>query len=158
LWWVFFQDRVSTTICLGWLPTTILLISISWVARIIGVSHWCLAKALCDLSEFLSHCRDIILTLWKTLSSIREQNIWLCGACTLPTAANLYIESTLCLAFAKHFPCIHSFNLHNMSLHHYPCLQMQIPMHIEVCISHVLPPNTMAEWYHRELLFFWILG
>jgi hypothetical protein len=27
------------TICLGWLPTMILLISASWVARITGVSH-----------------------------------------------------------------------------------------------------------------------
>jgi hypothetical protein len=39
----FFQDRVSWTICLGWLQTAILLISTTWVARIIGVSHWCLA-------------------------------------------------------------------------------------------------------------------
>jgi hypothetical protein len=39
LWWVFFWDRVSQTICLGWLQTAILLISTSWVARITGVSH-----------------------------------------------------------------------------------------------------------------------
>jgi hypothetical protein len=37
---VFFQDRVSQTICQGWLRTLIILISASWVARIIGVSHW----------------------------------------------------------------------------------------------------------------------
>jgi hypothetical protein len=36
----FFQDGVSWTICLGWLRTMILLISASWVARMIGVSHW----------------------------------------------------------------------------------------------------------------------
>jgi hypothetical protein len=35
----FFQDRVSRTICLGWLGTVILLISTSWVAKITGVSH-----------------------------------------------------------------------------------------------------------------------
>jgi hypothetical protein len=40
----FFRDRVSRTVCLGWLLTVILLVSASWVARIIGVSHWCLAK------------------------------------------------------------------------------------------------------------------
>jgi hypothetical protein len=34
----FFQDRVSKTICLGWLWTMILLISASWVARITDVS------------------------------------------------------------------------------------------------------------------------
>jgi hypothetical protein len=37
----FFQNRVSQTVCLGWLWTVILLISASWVARITGVSHWC---------------------------------------------------------------------------------------------------------------------
>jgi hypothetical protein len=41
--WRVFQDRVLWTICLGWFWTVILLISTSWVARIIGVSHWCLA-------------------------------------------------------------------------------------------------------------------
>jgi hypothetical protein len=35
----FFQDRVSRTSCLGWLRTVILLISASWVTRIIGVNH-----------------------------------------------------------------------------------------------------------------------
>jgi hypothetical protein len=39
----FFWDRVSWTIYPGWLWTVILLISASWVARITGVSHWCLA-------------------------------------------------------------------------------------------------------------------
>jgi hypothetical protein len=33
----YFWDRVSRTVCLGWLWTEILLISASWVARIIGV-------------------------------------------------------------------------------------------------------------------------
>jgi hypothetical protein len=37
--WGFFRDRVSWTICPGWLQTSILLISASWVARITGVSH-----------------------------------------------------------------------------------------------------------------------
>jgi hypothetical protein len=40
----FFQDRVLWTIFSGWLWTLILLIPSSWVARIIGVSHWCLAS------------------------------------------------------------------------------------------------------------------
>jgi hypothetical protein len=38
-----FWDRVSQTICPGWVRTTILLISASCVARNIGMSHWCLA-------------------------------------------------------------------------------------------------------------------
>jgi hypothetical protein len=43
LWWIFW-DRVSWTICVSWLGTVILLTSASWVARIAGVSHWCLWK------------------------------------------------------------------------------------------------------------------
>jgi hypothetical protein len=43
---VFFWDRVSCTISLGWLRTSILLISASWVTRITDVSHWCPAVAL----------------------------------------------------------------------------------------------------------------
>jgi hypothetical protein len=41
--WRVFQDRVSQIICLGWLWTTILLISASWVARITGMNHQHLA-------------------------------------------------------------------------------------------------------------------
>jgi hypothetical protein len=36
-----FWDRVSQTICPGWLWIAILLISASWVAGITDVSHWC---------------------------------------------------------------------------------------------------------------------
>jgi hypothetical protein len=43
LWWDFW-DGVLRTIWPGWLWTTILLISASWVAGITGVSHWFLAK------------------------------------------------------------------------------------------------------------------
>jgi hypothetical protein len=35
----YFWDRVSQTICPGWLQAAILLISVSWVARIIGMSQ-----------------------------------------------------------------------------------------------------------------------
>jgi hypothetical protein len=38
-----FWDRVLRTICPYWLQTSILLTSASWVVRITGVSHWCLA-------------------------------------------------------------------------------------------------------------------
>jgi hypothetical protein len=41
-----FQDRVLWTICPVWLQTEILLISASWVARIIGVSHQHLTHTL----------------------------------------------------------------------------------------------------------------
>jgi hypothetical protein len=35
-----FRDKFAWTICPGWLWTVILLISASWVARILVVSHW----------------------------------------------------------------------------------------------------------------------
>jgi hypothetical protein len=38
-WDGYFRDRVSRTICPGWLQTMILLTSASWVARIIGMTH-----------------------------------------------------------------------------------------------------------------------
>jgi hypothetical protein len=41
----FFQDRVSRTVCPGWLQTSILLISAFWVVRIIGVSYQHPAKS-----------------------------------------------------------------------------------------------------------------
>jgi hypothetical protein len=42
----FFWDKVLWTICPGCLQTVILLISASWVARITGVSHQCLASKI----------------------------------------------------------------------------------------------------------------
>jgi hypothetical protein len=48
---VIFEIGSCRTICLGWLWTGILLISASWVARIIGVRHWWDAR----LHLFLSH-------------------------------------------------------------------------------------------------------
>jgi hypothetical protein len=42
----YFQDRVWWTIYPGWLQTDILLISASWVARILSISHWCPASLL----------------------------------------------------------------------------------------------------------------
>jgi hypothetical protein len=48
-----FQDRVSGTICPGWLRTAILLIFASWVARIISVSHWHLATFLLKHAFFV---------------------------------------------------------------------------------------------------------
>jgi hypothetical protein len=55
---VYFQDRILLTISLGWLWTSILLISASWVARITGVSHWCLA-----VWHFMCHVFGPQLTL-----------------------------------------------------------------------------------------------
>jgi hypothetical protein len=64
----FFQDRVSWTVCPGWLGTAIFLISASWVARIIGVSHWCPAN-IC----YLKKGREI--KAWRTC--LQEVMIWI---------------------------------------------------------------------------------
>jgi hypothetical protein len=58
LCWGLFQGRVSRTICLGWLLTEILLISASWIARITGVSHLCLAR-------WILHLHENLLNIWK---------------------------------------------------------------------------------------------
>jgi hypothetical protein len=42
------------TICLGWLRTEILLISVSWVARMIGWSHQCVANFSYSLKQLQS--------------------------------------------------------------------------------------------------------
>jgi hypothetical protein len=42
-WVKYFRERVLPFVCLGWLRTGILQISASWVDRITGVSHLCLA-------------------------------------------------------------------------------------------------------------------
>jgi hypothetical protein len=60
-----FQDRVSQTVCLGWLQIVILLISTSWVARITGMNYWCLA--IYFLLTILS---------WITYHSISYLKIW----------------------------------------------------------------------------------
>jgi hypothetical protein len=49
-------DRVSWTICLGWLEPWSSWISATWVAMIIGMNHWCLAHFstfLCIFQRFL---------------------------------------------------------------------------------------------------------
>jgi hypothetical protein len=48
----FFEIGSGELFAWGWLRTAILLISASWVARITGVSHWCLAGPwLCSLKN-----------------------------------------------------------------------------------------------------------
>jgi hypothetical protein len=42
LGWVF-SERVLGTVCPGWLQNMLFLISASWVVRITGMSHWCMA-------------------------------------------------------------------------------------------------------------------
>jgi hypothetical protein len=82
----FFRDRVSQTICLGWLQTLILLISASWVARITGMSHQSVAITSYFLlpkynQVYFEHSFDtglFILDLLQKVLSFREHsfNVW----------------------------------------------------------------------------------
>jgi hypothetical protein len=93
----FFQDRVSWTICPGWLRTVILLISVFWVAKITGMS-------LCHLAEnyFLLSC---YLKLPKL--SFREKSAALGSVCLAAVApafggdsgAKVHMRTVVCFAF-----------------------------------------------------------
>jgi hypothetical protein len=60
----YFRDRVSRTICPGWLGTLILLISASWVVTVTSVSHLRLARSL-----FLSGQETIVIWIQNVLIS-----------------------------------------------------------------------------------------
>jgi hypothetical protein len=61
-----FIDRVSRTICLGWLQTKILLIFAFWVARITGVSHRSLANKISSkINSWSLNIHPVSLKLWQ---------------------------------------------------------------------------------------------
>jgi hypothetical protein len=70
--WRVFPDRVSWTICLGWLRTAIILISASWVARIAGVSHLCLSYSLLVPKYGIRH-------LVRAQETLAKENLVLTG-------------------------------------------------------------------------------
>jgi hypothetical protein len=72
--WRVFWDKVSQTICLGWLRTAVLLISTSWIVRITDVSHQRLANFLGD--KFLRVDYLISLVKYWFLKRI----LLICGA------------------------------------------------------------------------------
>jgi hypothetical protein len=57
----YFQDRVSKTIWPGWLRTSVLLISVSQIARITGVRHQ-------HLACFTLNLKTICFSLFKRFS------------------------------------------------------------------------------------------
>jgi hypothetical protein len=77
LWWIFW-DRVSWIICLGWLWTTILLISASWVVRIIGVSHCHQATDLTiHGSKYLYEKSRVCLRICSTPDKHKTENSYI---------------------------------------------------------------------------------
>jgi hypothetical protein len=93
----YFQDRVSWTISLGWLETVTLLISVSQVGSIIGVSHQRQADKstletarpgsedmviiMCYFPYFLSSCSLVFLRpqiFWAMFVSCNILCVWVC--------------------------------------------------------------------------------
>jgi hypothetical protein len=64
----FFQDRVSITICKGWLQTLILLISAFWVTRTTVVSHQCPAWIFFTNCSALYKCKIVCVYPEKNLN------------------------------------------------------------------------------------------
>jgi hypothetical protein len=64
----YFQDRVLRSTCPGWLWTLILLISASWVARIIGMSTGTrLPLTFLKLSYFAAKSKQLLASIWKAM-------------------------------------------------------------------------------------------
>jgi hypothetical protein len=89
----FFQGRVSRTICPGWLGTSILLISASWAARIIGVRHiFHAVKHTQNKNYHFTHLKVWSSVTWTTsalcalTATIQLQNLLL-----LPLSTNYWI-------------------------------------------------------------------
>jgi hypothetical protein len=70
----YFGDRVSQTICLGWPQAMILQISASQLARIIGMSHWCLSGSR-FIYLFLKGYESIKRTIWEEDPWVGEVDI-----------------------------------------------------------------------------------
>jgi hypothetical protein len=87
----FFQNKVLQTICQGWLWTSGLLISASWVARITGVSHRRLAfndttqGSMSRSSRYQSHkCLHLLCVLFICMLNFCNnfRLTWSCENCT----------------------------------------------------------------------------
>jgi hypothetical protein len=70
----FFQERISRTICPGWLQTMILLISASWEATITGMSHWHPASTLvldpfCFIGSASTFWLYFVLPSWISMTN-----------------------------------------------------------------------------------------
>jgi hypothetical protein len=74
LCWVF---RISQTICQVWLWTTILLISSSWVTKIIGVCHQCADTFI--IYSWWKHSKFFILDFWNIQQLLLTIIILLCS-------------------------------------------------------------------------------
>jgi hypothetical protein len=104
------------TICLGWLPTTILLISAFWVARITGGSDWCPAKEHSWSSE-QSHNSKVLESFQVTKQS-------LCKPEVIPKADPCLLFSEIC-HFSSKYPNLWSFHLaftHSTAIYCIPTL------------------------------------
>jgi hypothetical protein len=73
----FFWDRFSQTICLQ--------LASNRVARIIGMSHWCLASM-----HYSSYICDIIISSWRKAFSLEITTLFRIGTSNWGSLMNLY--------------------------------------------------------------------
>jgi hypothetical protein len=96
------------TICLDWLQTVMLLISVSWVARIIGMNHWhpALEEALLMGNRFghLSHGCPAVTAQGKEKGKDRPQLFPL----LFPVSHHCLLEDWLFLAGLGQGCCVSS--------------------------------------------------
>jgi hypothetical protein len=82
----YFQNKVSWAVCLGWPQTSILLSSACQVARITGVSHWCLAHLYFFIWNCLFNSFDCLLIFNIFISmydGVSLSHLHICLQCTL---------------------------------------------------------------------------
>jgi hypothetical protein len=100
--WRVFWDRVSWTICPGWLWTSILLISASRVARIAGVSqqHFFCSPPLAVLCKEAQHVPWVMLS--EAMASIQGNSQLMdhTASCNCDNGAELLGSQRTCI----HFP------------------------------------------------------
>jgi hypothetical protein len=112
--WRVFWDRISWTICPGWLQTAILPISASWVARITGVSYRCLAPIF--FSTF--HSTAVGFQYLKTIQNSCKQKITLNKTSIQSTfIKQLYWGHTMYFCYAYRIPYL-KFYLFPINCYH----------------------------------------
>jgi hypothetical protein len=152
----YFWDRVSKTICLGWLWTWILLISVSWVARITDTGHRRLAHTYISDRYLLGLL--LILMAWTCYVFIDTASFCLGRAIPISpfTTSLASISSysrhqrtshTSCPVWAKNISLC--FNLHF-------CDYCSIQLTYLLAIFMSLP--IVHAYFSVGVPFFWFLG
>jgi hypothetical protein len=157
-----FRARVSQTICLGWLQTSILLISASWVGRIIDVSHQNPGKLIswekAQLQNFFLHPN---LSVTEKFSECIRKQLWPMLSCIF------FLQNNILLLFSM----IHKITTMSMSEDLVLCMSycwvtcswysFVNPSAI-ICLSSAHIEHSGITWHTKMLyiyiwLFMWLI-